>query len=185
MGALEAAAQASNCRALIIIDALNEGEGRNIWPAHLPSFLARCEKSPWISILVSIRSPYETLVVPESVRTQAMQLTHEGFGDQDYDAVQTFFSYYELEFPSAPILQAEFRNPLFLKTICKGLHDNGETRIPRGLQGITAVFSLYLDSINKQLAADINYNPKDHLVRTALDELPSCWLAAEPDGFLG
>ena len=38
IGALEAAAQAADCRALVMIDALNEGAGRRIWTTHLPAF---------------------------------------------------------------------------------------------------------------------------------------------------
>ena len=45
VGALEAAAQASGCRALVIVDALNEGNGRKIWLTHLSSLLARIENS--------------------------------------------------------------------------------------------------------------------------------------------
>mgnify|MGYP002144292407 CR=1 FL=1 len=40
VGALEAVAQAADCRALLIIDALNEGEGMRIWPSNLAAFLA-------------------------------------------------------------------------------------------------------------------------------------------------
>ena len=171
VGALEAAAQAAGCRALVMIDALNEGNGRNIWLAHLSSFLTRLEKSPWVGVVLSFRSSYEEAVVPENVRVRAVHMTHYGFNDHEYDAVQTFFEHYGLEFPSAPILQPEFRNPLFLTTICEGLRDKGETRIPRGFQGITAVFDLYLETVNRRLAANLDYNRRDYLVREALDRL--------------
>ena len=171
VGALEAAAQGSDCRALVLIDALNEGNGKEIWPAHLSSFLARLEESPWIGVVLSVRSSYEKVVVPGNVRDKAEVVTHRGFGGHEYDAARTFFSHYGLEFPSVPILQPEFRNPLFLKTICKGLSDKGERRIPRGFHGITAVFSLYLETVSDRLAADLDYNPKENLVRGALDRL--------------
>ena len=179
VGALEAAAQASDCRALVMIDALNEGNGRNIWPVHLYAFLARLEKSPWIGVVLSVRSSYEKVVVPENVQGRAAGVTHYGFDDHEYDAVQTFFSHYGLEFPSAPILQPEFRNPLFLKTICKGLQEKGERRIPRGFHGITAVFNLYLETVSGRLAADLDYNPGDNLVRGALDSLAKLLVETE------
>ena len=171
VGALEAAAQASGSRALVLVDALNEGNGRKIWPANLSAFLLRLEKSPWIGVVVSVRSSYEDVVIPEDVQGKAVHLTHYGFEDQVYDAALAYFSYYGIEFPSAPLLQPEFSNPLFLKTICKGLHDRGEKRIPRGFQGITAVFELYLESINSRLAKGLDYDPRDNLVRAALDKL--------------
>ena len=171
VGALEAAAQAAGCRALLMIDALNEGEGRSIWPANLAAFLAHLEKSPWIGVLLSLRSEYEEFIIAEEVRNRAVGITHHGFDDLEYDATQTFFSYYDIEFPSAPILQPEFRNPLFLKTVCRGLKDSGQRRLPRGFHGITAVFDLFLSAINKRLADSLGFNPKDDLVREALEKL--------------
>ena len=173
IGALEAAAQAYDCRALVVIDALNEGRGREIWPFHLASFLARMERSPWISVALSVRTSYEEDVIPAEVKEQSVVLTHEGFAGREYDAVQTYFSHYGLEFPSTPILQPEFRNPLFLKTLCRGLSDKGELRVPHGFHGITAAFDMFLDAINKKLASpsQLDYNGKDLLVRRGLERV--------------
>ena len=171
VGALEAAAQAANCRALLIIDALNEGEGRAVWPAHLASFLVPLAASPWIAVLLSVRSTYADVIVPEEVHRKATAAVHHGFVHHEYDAARIFFSHYGLELPSTPILQPEFRNPLFLKTICQGLRDNGQQRLPRGLHGISAAIELYLRTINRRLAADLGYNPHDAIVHKALRSL--------------
>jgi hypothetical protein len=169
VGALEAAAQAAGCRALVLIDALNEGSGRLIWPSHLAAFLAHLERSPWIGVLLSVRSSYEEIVVPEDVRARAVPVTHDGFAAHEYDATRTFFVRYGLELPSTPLLAPEFRNPLFLKTLCHGLNTKGERRLPRGFHGITAVFDLYLSAINDRLASALGFNPRDALVRRALE----------------
>ena len=79
------------------------------------------------------------------------------------------FVHYGLELPSTPLLSPEFRNPLFLKTLCRGLNTKGEHRLPRGFHGITAVFDLYLSAINDRLASALGFNPKDGLVRRALE----------------
>ena len=55
IGSLEAAAQNANSRVLVMIDASNEGQGRDIWPSHPASFLARLERSPWIGVALSVR----------------------------------------------------------------------------------------------------------------------------------
>src|SRR5262249_7458556 len=117
VGALEAAAQAADSRALLIVDALNEGAGRSIWPNHLAAFLTSLERSPWISVVPSVRSSFEEIVVPAEVRDRAATLTHYGFENHEYDASRTFFLHYGLELPSTPLLAPEFRNPLFLKTL--------------------------------------------------------------------
>ena len=171
VAALEAAAQAANCRALLIIDALNEGQGRAVWPAHLASFLVPLAASPWIAVLLSVRSTYADVIIPEEIHRKAASAVHRGFADHEYDAIRIFFSHYGLEFPSTPILQPEFWNPLLLKTICQGLRDDRQRRLPRGLHGITAAFDLYLRTQDKRLAADLGYNPRDRLVRKALRRL--------------
>jgi len=172
VGALEASAQAAGCRALLIIDALNEGQGRSVWPDHIAPFLEVSSKSRWIGVLLSVRSEYKSVIIP-NVPEQAVEVIHDGFDGLEYDATQAFFSHYGLEFPSTPILQPEFRNPLLLKTVCEGLAGMNERRLPRGFHGITAIFDLYLAAVNKRLAGVLDYNPSDQLVRQALIELAS------------
>lgn len=171
VGALEAAAQAADCRALVIVDALNEGAGRLIWPNHLAAFLAHLERSPWVSVVLTVRTSYEAAVVPEAVHAKAWRLVHQGFAGHEYDATRTYFVHYGLDLPSTPLLAPEFRNPLFLKTLCLGLQATGERRLPRGFHGITAVFDLYFAATNVRLAAGLGYNPKQNLVRAALDAI--------------
>ena len=171
VGALEASAQVANRRALLIIDAVNEGRGREIWPPNMSAFLTRVGKSPWIGVIFSVSSSYEQDVVPAAVLEKAIISTHYGFAGREYDAVRTFAEHYGIEFPSTPILQPEFRNPLFLKVICKGLQGMGERRIPRGLSGVTSFFTFYLDAVNERLAETLNYNPKDNLVRRGLEKV--------------
>lgn len=179
----QAVAQTAGCRALVLIDAINEGSGRLIWPSHLAAFLAHLERSPWIGVLLSVRSSDEEIVIPEDVRARAVSVTHHGFAEHEYDAMRTFFVHYNLELPSTPLLAPEFRNPLFLKTLCRGLNVKGERRLPRGFHGITAVFDLYLNAINDRLASALGFNPKGALVRQALEAFAKalvasgeCWL---------
>ena len=173
VGALESAAQASACRAMVMIDALNEGNGRRIWPAHLPSFLARIQESPWIGVVLSVRSSYEETIIPKNVRDRATVVTHQGFAGLEFDATRIFFAHYGLQAPSTPILQPEFSNPLFLKAICEGLQGKGERQLPRGFHGVSAVFDLYLNAIHERLRKPeyLNYDPKNNLVRQSLERL--------------
>ncbi|ACY13636.1 AVAST type 2 anti-phage system protein Avs2 [Haliangium ochraceum] len=186
VGALEAAAQASGARALILLDAINEGSGRTIWPSHMAAFLSQIARSPWIGVVMAIRTSYEELVVPLEIRERATKVVHNGFREHEYDATRTFFLHYGLELPSTPLLDPEFRNPLFLKTLCRGLHTKGERRLPRGLHGITAVFDLYLGSVNERLATQLDFDRRIPLVRQALEAVAAAltdsgkrWLSLE------
>ena len=181
VGALEAAAQAAGSRAVLMIDAINEGAGRTIWPSHLAAFLAHLERSPWIGVVLAVRSSYEEIVVPADVRTRAAVVTHQGFMEHEYDATKTFFVHYGLELPSTPLLAPEFRNPLFLKTLCRGLNVKGARRLPRGFQGITSVFDLYLSAVNERLASNLGFDPRTPLVRQALEAVAKAILdSGEP-----
>lgn len=186
IGSLEAAAQASNARALLMIDALNEGAGRNIWPNHLSAFLQLATRSPWVSVVVSVRTSYEGLVLPPLVSEEATRVSHSGFADHEFDAAKTFFQHYGIELPSTPLLAPEYRSPLFLKTMCVGLKHEGHTRLPRGFHGISQIFRLYTNAINRKLAESLDFDPRSQLVQKALQRLVSAfpshdtqWLSRE------
>ncbi len=179
VGALEAAAQAAGSRALLVIDAINEGAGRIVWPNHLAAFLAHLERSPWIGVVLAIKTSYEEIIIPEDVRARATTITHHGFMDHEYDAMKTFFIHYGLELPTTPLLEPEFRNPLFLKTHCLRLKAKGESRLPRGFHGITAVFDLYLSSVNERLASNLDFDKHQPLVRRALEDVTVAILDSE------
>lgn len=171
VGALEASAQVVGRRAIIFIDALNEGMGRNIWPDNLAAFLEKIKRSPWIGVVLSVRSCYRELVIPENIIESSVSRTHYGFDDYEYDALQIFFSYYGLETPSTPLLAPEFSNPLFLKILCKGLYDNEDHRLSRGFHGVTSIFELFLDATNKKLAKELGFNVNREYVHKAFKSL--------------
>jgi hypothetical protein len=173
IGALEAAGQANNCRVLIIIDALNEGEGNRLWSKCLPGILTTLMRSQWLGICVSIRTPYVNHIIPKSLDdTRLIRVNHAGFGDCTSDAIEKFFSYFKIE-PSAPLLLPEFENPLFLKMFCQSLNNQGLTQIPPGLEGITAIFDFFLDSINSKLSRQelLDYDPRLRAVSKAVENL--------------
>lgn len=169
--ALEVAAQIADTRALVIIDAVNEGGGLSLWPSHMAAFLSRLEASSWISVVISVRSAYEDFVIPEEVGLKATRREHRGFAGIEYDAMSAFFGFYGIELPSTPLLAAEFQNPLFLRTICSGLKDMGEHRLPRGASGISDTFNLYLRGVNRRLAMLLDYREGAALVQRAVNAL--------------
>lgn len=169
IGCLEAAAQAYKSRCLVLIDALNEGMGRQLWGAHLSAFLATVTQSEWLAVAVSIRTCYLDEIVPEDLLACAAHTSHQGFDEVQTEAARSFFRYHNLEFASAPVFSPEFSNPLFLKTLCRGLKEAGFHALPRGFHGITKVFNLYLTSLEKVLAKRLDYHSKNTLVLKSLE----------------
>ena len=153
VGALEAAAPGGRLSRLsFIIDALNEGQRRTIWANHLAAFLQVLTKSPWIEAWCSRRGPsMKRSCCRSRYASRRSLLRIEALTDASTTRQRRFFEYYELEFPATPVLQPEFSNPLFLKTLCHGLKEIGERRLPRGFHGITAVFDLYFQAVNARL----------------------------------
>lgn len=108
LGALNAAGQAANAKALLMIDALNEGEGKKLWRKHLAGMLTTLARYPWISLAVSVRSSYENTVILEGlVPDRMVRAEHHGFADHEYEATATFFDFYGIVAPSVPLLTPE------------------------------------------------------------------------------
>ena len=189
LGALEAAAQARGSKALILIDALNEGEGKKIWDKHLAGMLTTLSRYLWVSISVSVRNSYERTVIPDGlVPNRLVREVHYGFADHEYQATRTFFDYFGIELPTIPILVPEFQNPLFLKLFCQGLQNRGLTKVPSGLQGITNIFNFLIDSVNEKLSRSgyLDFDPKSQVVQKSVEKLAqmkadksSTWLPRE------
>jgi hypothetical protein len=174
LGALEASAQAKGSKAIILIDALNEGEGRYLWGKHLAGMLVALSRYPWVSIAVSVRTSYENIVIPSGlVPNRLVREEHSGFAGFEYKATQTFFNHYGIEQPSVPLLVPEFQNPLFLKLFCQGLNNLGLHRIPTGLRGITAIFGFFIESVNTKLSNPeyVDFDPRSRIVQLATEKL--------------
>ena len=129
-----------------------------------------------------MRSTYVDSVIPDSLLKVARVVEHYGFQGVEYEAVRGFFDHYGIEFPSTPILAPEFSNPLFLKTMCDGLRDTDTRRLPRGMQGISSVFGMYLDGVNSRLAGRIDYDPADNHVRETLEGIADWMIETGPAG---
>lgn len=171
IGALEVVARRANSRVLLIIDAINEGAGRWLWPEHLAPFLERVKASPWIATVLSVRSSYAEDILPDAVVADACFLEHAGFENIEFDATRAFFEHFGIDFPSTPLLAPEFSNPLYLKTLCAGLQATGQTRLPRGFHGVVKAFEQYVEGVNSKVAKSIDYNVRRNLVSLALKQL--------------
>ncbi len=174
LSALEACAQVRGQKAMIMLDALNEGEGCKLWNKYLAGMLRKLSNYPWISIALSVRSSYEELIVPENIKSQELvRIEHYGFAYKPYEAIKIFFKNYKLELPGIPPIQPEFHNPLFLKQFCEGLKNKRLTRVPDGLQGITTILDFYLDSVNEKLSRPehLDLDVKERVIHKAVSKL--------------
>lgn len=174
LGAIDAVGEAGNCRALIVIDAINEGPCRDQWRDFIRGFLYDISRFENISLLISCRSTYCRYILPDSVDDNCLvQIHHQGFQGFEHRAAEKYLSAQGISKPSTPILAPEFSNPLFLKTCCKALRGSGQSSFPKGLSGLTQLFEFYLESVENTVAVRKQYSPAEKIVQNALFEFSS------------
>lgn len=182
LASLDAAAEAAGDVELLMIDALNEGDGPRIWMKALAGFVQDVVRYPRLALAVSCRTPFVEYVVPSVVRDAAAHALHRGFADAPGEALARYVEGYGIETPSFPMLDPEFTNPLFLKLFCTTLRDRGVERFPREGVALTWLYDAYLDAIDARLsAADrCDYDHRDRLARRAVEAVAGELLESGP-----
>lgn len=149
LGALNAAGEAAGMRTLIAIDALNEKNGQAIWPDRLAGLLHDIERFPWITVVLSCRTTYLDLVIPDTLDDAALpRIAHHGFSVAE---VRAYLRQRGMTLPETPLQVAEFQTPLFLRLYCNALDFEGETLLARGLGGITDIFRAYTGAVVRRV----------------------------------
>ena len=167
IGAMQAAAEASNAPFLLLIDALNEVAEPAAWREELPALLAEIADNPWIALGVSIRSSYRDLALPDGGVPDVEELEHSGFTERETEAIERFFAAFDLGPPQMPQLAPEFTNPLFLKLYCETVKELGPSYI--GDPHVTNVFQKYPKLKAGQIAIRLELDLGQRLVENAVD----------------
>jgi hypothetical protein len=128
---------ASNERALVMVDGVNEGS-RTAWYKAIDDLAAIVEQHQNVGLLVSCRSPFEPVALSDEFRAKAVPLEHRGFDEQEFDAQAEFFRYYKVPLPEVPLLSEEFSRPLTLKLICEAFRELGTTKQKAGFDGLAS-----------------------------------------------
>lgn len=139
-----AAALSVGLPGVICIDGLNETTDRNTWLKHLASFASELKDFSQLRLIVSCRSDYLEIVVPERILNRDDQqwgkLTHGGLGRSSTEAIAKYLAAYSIINAGAISLDSEYTNPLMLKLFCEAF------------EGSTAdAGSLTLDSVLRKL----------------------------------
>ncbi|MFD2274596.1 hypothetical protein ACFS07_35440 [Undibacterium arcticum] len=138
LGALDAAAEAAGCRSVLAIDALNEKHGVDLWETRLQGFVAQMQRFPRLALVLTVRDTYLQYLPLEGLE----HVVHRGFAGHAGAAAKAYLDRRGIARPSSPNLAHEFENPLFLRTCCSYLDAENLKQLPKGLEGITAIFQL-------------------------------------------
>lgn len=160
LGALSSKAEAIGTRIIIYIDAINEGDGKEIWRDQLNGLLEDIKQYSNLGLVLTIRSTYKDIVLPDEFLSRINHFKHRGF-DNVHNATKIFFEHYKIQEPPIPLLNPEFNNPLFLKLFCKGLSDNGLKIIPQDYDNLNIIFDYLIKAVNKSLSRIFDFDSRD------------------------
>ncbi|AGL62187.1 hypothetical protein L336_0481 [Candidatus Saccharimonas aalborgensis] len=149
-------------RVCIIIDAVNEADQMD-WSA-----LKQLFSISNLSVVVSVRNGYESVIKNTN---QYTTIEHYGFADMEWEAIDTFFKHHKMKLPEIPIVDPEFRNPLFLSIFCES-YAGKKDKTPRG-HGATHVFEIYVETQSKKILEEIGLDklPKDYLWKNVIKKM--------------
>lgn len=171
LGAFDASGQAAGTRAVLMIDAINERNGLEVWPSRLAAFLESIEKFPHVAVVLSCRSSYLPFLVDSIDETRLPRIEHVGFSGRAGEAAKTYLDRRGVVRMAAPNLVPESENPLFLKTCCDYLLKEGRTEFPRGMRGVTEIFQFYFTAVAHQIEKKLKLDPNQNIVERAITAL--------------
>ena len=169
-------------RALLIIDAINEGAGADVWPDRLAGFLADCAAHPWVAVVLTVRDTYRREVLPAK-DLRLTEVLHRGLAGHEEEALRRYAEHYQLRLPDFPPLLPELANPLFLRSLCRSVRARGHDAIPREASSLSWVFDGLLSAANaavshpRRLDRDIS----DRIVGRAVTALAEALLDADEE----
>ena len=157
---LQRLGEAVDCRVLLIIDGINEGDHES-WSKRLPVIARAVQRFSHVGLVVSCRQPFEALILRDRTSSKFVTVEHHGFTDVEVDAQVEFFAYYDIPAPHAPLLTPEFSRPLFLKMLCETVKNRARSHkssyvrdIASGQKGMTLVLENFAKEIGKPIERD-------------------------------
>ena len=153
LGALDAIGKSAGVRTLLLIDAIDEGAGSRYWRNQIASLVHKLKGFSHVCCIISCRSEYFELSVPEAIAKQYPIFDIRGFEtpEEQLNAARVYLDRRGIARPSTPWLSPEFVNPLFLRSVCLSLERDKKSEFPSGLTGTRKILEYYLKSIGRNI----------------------------------
>lgn len=162
-------------RAIIFIDAVNEGQGIQLWHQNFEAFCQTVSAYPWIKIVFSCRTTFKPAVFRDIVIPADLELEHLGFLGKEEEAMQFFFfEIFHINPKNADVLIHEFSNPLFLKLFCLACQTGEFTGDLASSAGMLWIIDKFLTYVNELLALPEKFDYRSeriNLVKKAVEAI--------------
>lgn len=161
--ALDSLAEAKGCRAVILIDALNESQDPRMWRSELAALVTQIRTFTHLALVVSYRTDYRDVIEPP---TELLRFSHPGFAGHETEALASYCSLYKIAVPPHASLESDFASPLFLRMYCAviagGLNHNSDP--PRR----TTLFAQFAELQSRRVLDHLQLTPTSTVVQCAL-----------------
>lgn len=165
MRSLNSYASLRNERVLILVDAINETSNKKIWKKRLAGFVELMKSYPCIGVVITVRTTYLNETLPKEYLSQNSEINiieHKGFQGNEQQAVEKFCDYYGIAYPTLPLLNPEYANPLLLLISCKVAKNTATKQFVLAHTGMNDLFKGYRDNLEEEFALkeDRDYDGK-------------------------
>ncbi len=183
LGALDAAGQAAETRTLLAIDAINEGPARNWWSEQLSGFLTEAQRYPHVAVVLTCRDVFVDRMVPNAVADVLQALwveeTVDGFVDSTGELARRYLNTRGVSGWLGLHPGPESTNPLFLRSCCDAVLKAGGHELPKGLDGISAMFAFYKTAVNESVVSKLGLMPRLRTVERFVSKFAELVAASE------
>ena len=163
--ALDTAAQSAEQIGLIIIDALNEGDGLSLWPKWINSLINQVRKFKHLKLILSCRSQYEDQILRDVNKTEFYLHRLPGLTEEERKDFCHAVIDENIPIPHHLSMSPILKNPLFLITVYESLKQSGQTEFPSDLNGALQLLEYHvnftiddiikINNLSKDIASDL------------------------------
>jgi hypothetical protein len=145
---------------------LNERHGVDLWETRLQGFLAHIQRFPRLGLVLTVRDTYLHYLPLEGIE----HLVHHGFAGRAVGLLPRHtWTGAALRGPAHQIWPTSSRTPSSSGRAAPYLDAENLKQLPKGLEGITAIFDFYLSACAKKVERQLRLVPLQKTARKALD----------------
>lgn len=170
--ALDSMAEARRCRALVVVDAINESQAPRRWQDELPAMIAQFQQYPHLALAVSYRTDYRDVVgAPDSL----VKIRHPGLAGNEAEALGSYCELFRIPVPSRGLFEPALASPLFLRMYCEVIAADPHMS-PEGLTR-SNLFERYAMVIGDKVKHKLDLPPTSSIVSSAITHVADRILA--------